>query len=62
MHYHLSGDDTFFIDDIDFPIPVEKIGIGVRFSLSDAFEYGTSPIIYTNDDVFNPSSSFHLES
>lgn len=55
------GDDAFFIGGVDFPIPVGENGAGVRFPLSGAFEYGTSPVAYAHGDAFNPWSPFKFE-
>ncbi|KHJ80606.1 hypothetical protein OESDEN_19718 [Oesophagostomum dentatum] len=56
-----QGDDEFYIGGIDFPIPTGEGG-GVRFPLSGAVEYGTSPYAYAHGDAFNPVSPFDLDS
>ncbi|KAJ1369552.1 hypothetical protein KIN20_031038 [Parelaphostrongylus tenuis] len=56
-----QGDDLFFIGGIDFPLPIGPLGSGVRFPLSGAFEFGTSPYAYAHGDAFNPTSPFDLK-
>lgn len=55
---HLSGDDSFFIGGLDFPLPIGKEGAGVRFPLSGAVEQGTSPFAYVHGHAFNPATPF----
>ncbi|VDM68518.1 unnamed protein product [Strongylus vulgaris] len=55
------GDDLFFVGGVDFPVPTGDTG-GVRFPLSGAFEYGTSPYSYAHGSAFNPVSPFDLKS
>ncbi|VDK62286.1 unnamed protein product, partial [Cylicostephanus goldi] len=57
-----QGDDFFFVGGIDFPVPSGNAGGGVRFPLSGAFEYGTSPYSYAHGSAFNPVSPFDLKS
>ncbi|KAE9418576.1 hypothetical protein Angca_001854, partial [Angiostrongylus cantonensis] len=57
-----QGDDWFFIGGIDFPLAIGPLGSGVRFPLSGALEYGTSPYAYAHGDAFNPVSPFDLKS
>ena len=56
-----SGDDTFIIGGVDFPVPTGENGAGVRFPFAGAFEQGTSPVAYAHGHAFNPAAPFHFE-